>query len=72
MYYVLVWATWWLSSEESACSADAGSIPGSGRSPGDLKMATHSSMLAGKIPLSGGAWEATVYGVTKGQTGLSN
>ena len=27
---------WWLSGKESACQAgDAGSIPGSGRSPGD-------------------------------------
>jgi len=43
MYYTLVWASCWLSSEESACrkkkkyacsAGDAGSIPGSGRSPG--------------------------------------
>ena len=36
--------------EESACNAgDLGSIPGSGRSPGE-GMATHSSILAWKIP----------------------
>ena len=36
-------------SKESACSAgDAGSIPGSGRSPGEE--ATHSSILAWEIP----------------------
>ena len=41
MYYTLVWASCWLSSEESACrkkkeyacsAGDAGSIPGSGYS----------------------------------------
>ena len=36
--------------------------------PLEEEMATHSSMLAGKIPLSGGAWQATVCGVTKSQT----
>ena len=36
--------------EESACNAgDPGSIPGSGRSPGE-GMATHSSCLAWRIP----------------------
>ena len=37
-------------SKVSACNAgDPGSIPGSGRSPGE-EMVTHSSMLAWKIP----------------------
>ena len=36
--------------------------------PLEEEMATHSSMLAGKIPWSGGAWQATVCGVTKSQT----
>ena len=37
--------------EESACnSGDPGLIPGSGRSPGEERMATHSSLLAGRIP----------------------
>ena len=31
-------------------------------------MATHSSILAWRIPMDGGAWRATVHGVTKGQT----
>ena len=36
---------------ESDCSVgDPGSVPGSGRSPGEL-MATHSSILAWKIPM---------------------
>ena len=37
--------------EESACNAgDQGSIPGSGRSPGEEGMATHSSVLAWRTP----------------------
>ena len=40
---------WWLSCEESACSAgDMGSILESRRSP-EEEMATHSSILAGII-----------------------
>ena len=31
-------------------------------------MATHSSILAWKIPMDRGAWWATVHGVTKSQT----
>ena len=30
-------------------------------------MATHSSILAWRIPMDRGAWQATVYGVTKSQ-----
>ena len=35
-------------------------------------MAIHSSILARKIPMDRGAWQATVHGVTKSQTRLSN
>ena len=35
-------------------------------------MATHSSILAWRIPTDRGAWEATVHGVTENQTRLSN
>ena len=43
--------SWWLRCKESTCSAgDPGSIPGLGRSPGKKEMATHSSILAWKIP----------------------
>ena len=31
-------------------------------------MATHSSMLAWRIPIDRGAWRATIHGVTKSQT----
>ena len=35
-------------------------------------MATHSSILAWRIPMDRGAWWATVDGVTKSQTQLSD
>ena len=35
-------------------------------------MATHSSLLAWRIPMDRGAWWATVCGVTKSGTGLSD
>ena len=35
-------------------------------------MATHSSTLAWKIPMDGGAWWAAVHGVAKGRTRLSD
>ena len=48
--YLTMGLPWWLSGKESACSAgDPGSIPGSGRSPGEGN-ATHSSTLAWRIP----------------------
>ena len=48
---------------------DMGLIPGSGRSPEEGK-ATRSSLLAWKIPLGRGAWQATVSG-SQSQTRLS-
>ena len=51
-------------------SGDLGSIPGLGRSAEG--MATHSSILAWRIPMERGAWQATVDGVTKSQTRLSD
>ena len=35
-------------------------------------MATHSSILAWRIPMDRGTWRATVHGVTKGGTQLSD
>ena len=35
-------------------------------------MATHSSILAWRIPMDRGTWWATVHGVTKNRTQLSN
>ena len=47
-----------------ARAGDAGSIPGPGRSL-EEEMAAHSSVLDGIIPKDRGAWQATVYGITK-------
>jgi len=35
-------------------------------------MATHSSILAWRIPMDKGAWRATFYGIEKSQTRLSD
>ena len=35
-------------------------------------MATHSSILAWRIPMDRGVWQATVHGVTKSRTWLSD
>ena len=35
-------------------------------------MAPHSSTLAWKNPMNGGAWKAVVHGVAEGRTQLSN
>ena len=58
--------------KESACnSGDPGSIPGSERSPGggNGNPLQYSCL---ENPMDGGAWWATVHGVTKNQTRLSN
>ena len=40
--------------------------------PLEKETATHSSTLAWKNPMHGGAWEAAVHGVAKSQTRLSD
>jgi len=42
-----------------------------GEDPLEEGMATHSSILAWRIPMDRGTWWATVHGVTKSQTCLS-
>ena len=56
----------------SACNVgDLGSIPGSGRSPGEGNgnLLQYSCL---ENPMDGGAWWATVHGVTKSWTRLSD
>ena len=59
-------------SKESACNeGNLGSIPGSGRSSGEVnRNPLQYSCL--ESPVDRGAWQATVHGVTKSQTGLSD
>ena len=50
---------------------DVGSIPGLGRSPGEGNGdSLQYSCL--ENPMGGGVWQATVHGVTKSQTQLSD
>ena len=63
---------WWLSSKESACNAgDLGLIPGLERSPGGghVNPLQYSCL---ESPIDRGAWWATVHGVAKSQTRLSD
>ena len=52
-------------SKESACNAgDLGSIPGSGRSPGEGNVNPLQYSCLGK-PMDRGAWQSIVHGVTR-------
>ena len=70
---------WWkkgfpggLHSKESACNAgDPGLIPGLGRSPGEGNGNPLQYSCLGN-PMDRGAWRATVHGVAKSRTWLSN
>ena len=58
-------------SKETACSVvDPGSIPGSGRSPGEGNgYSFQYSCLENSMDR--GAWWATIHGITKSQTQLN-
>ena len=59
-----------LDSKESVCNAgDAGSIPGSGRSPGEENGKPLQYSCLGNL-MYRGAWQATGHEVTKSQTQL--
>ena len=56
--------------KESTCNVgDLGSIPGL-EDPLEEGMATHSSILAWRIPMGRGAWRASVHRVTKSRIQL--
>ena len=56
------------SKEYAFNEGDLGSIPGSGNSSGDREMATHSSILAWRIPWAEGAWRTMVHEITASDT----
>ena len=59
-------------SKESACNAgDVGSVPG-WEGPLEEGMATHSSILAWRIPMDRGAWWVAVHVVVESRTRLSD
>ena len=61
-----------LDSKASACNVeDPGLIPGSGRSPGEGN-GTPLQYSCLESPMDREAWQATVHGVTKSQTRLSD
>ena len=64
-----------LCDKESACNAgdagDLGSILGPGRSPGEGTGNPLQDSCLG-IPMDRGAWQATVQGIAKSQTRLSD
>ena len=63
---------WWLSGKDSACSAgDTGSIPGSRRFPGGGNDNPLQYSCLGNHVDRGARW-ATVHGVRRSQTGLSD
>ena len=58
--------------KDSACNAgDLGSIPVL-EDPLKKRMTAHSSILAWRISMDRGAWWATVHGVARSQTQLSD
>ena len=58
--------------KESTCNAgDPGSIPGSGRSPGEGTGNPLQYFCLGN-PMDRGTWQAAVHGVSKSQTYLSD
>ena len=72
-----LWFTWpqqsgFSDGKASACNAgDLCSIPGSGRSPGEGN-GNPLQYFCLENSMDGGAWQATVHGVTKSRTRLSN
>ena len=62
----------WLRGQESTCQCRSHRRHGFDLSREDLEEeeAAHSSVLAGIIPRTRGAWWATVHGVTKSRTRL--
>ena len=58
--------------KESACNA-RDLVPSLGwEGPLEKRMATHSSILAWRMPMDRGAWQAMVHGVKKSWTQLGD
>ena len=64
---------WWLRWKRICLqSRRPGLDPWVGKIPLEEGMATHSSILVWRIPMERGAWWATVHGVTRSRTRLSD
>ena len=72
LMYLFMYGYGGSDGKESACGVgDQHSIPGSGRSPGEGNGSPLQYSCL-ENPKDGGAWQATVHGVTKSHTRLSN
>ena len=70
--YLMVGLPWWFSGKDSACNAgDMGSVLGLGRSPGEGNGNPFQYSCL-ENPVDGGALWATVHGVAKSRTRLSD
>ena len=69
LYQVIIWASAVAQTVKSLLEMQETRVQSLGQE-GHLEkvMATHSSILAWKHPMDGGAWWATVHGVAKRQT----
>ena len=66
------WLPWWLSGNESTCQAeDSGLIPGTGRSPGE-GIGRLLQYYCLENSMDRGARRATVHGIARSQTQLTN
>ena len=66
------WLPWWFSGKKSACNAgDQGSIPGSGRSPGEGNGNLFQYFCL-ENSMERVAWQAIFHRVTKSRTQLSD
>ena len=69
-YVCIAGFPWWLSREEyTGKTGDVGSIPGSGRSPGERNGNPFQRSCL-KNPRDGGAWWAAIYGVAQSRARL--
>ena len=66
------WASLWLSVKNLPAMPETWIQSLGWEDPLEKGIATHSSILAWRIPMGLGAWWATVYGAAKSQTRLSN
>ena len=70
--YTVIGFSGGLDGKESACNA-ADLVQSLGwEDPLEEGMATHSSILAWRIPMDRGAWWVIIHGVAKSRTRLSN
>ena len=71
LLYLNIYSGYLSVGKETACHAgDPGSIPGSGRSPGEGNCNPLQRSCLGNL-MNGGAWQATVRGITMGSHNLA-